>query len=120
LAANEPYPPALLATHSVAAEIRAALPDDQMVAPRFINLDYFINLVATVKYLILLSVGIIAALIWCYFQCSYSQKDEHETIAFGIECDLERFSFADECKRACLVVIAYCTILAAIFGASEW
>lgn len=70
------------------------------------------------EYLILLFMALVSAAVWAYFE--YAYKETGNDLELTIERDLERFSFADECKRACLVVIAYCTILAAIFGASEW
>jgi hypothetical protein len=70
-------------------------------------------------YLVLILIIVLAGLGWLYYEYIYPFPDENEKLAFGIECDLERFGFADECKRVFLVVIVFCVFLGAIFGASE-
>ena len=70
-------------------------------------------------YLILLIVALLAALAWYYYEYIYPIPDDDEAFSLDIDQQVERFSLADECKRACLVVIAFCVLMAALTGASS-
>lgn len=68
------------------------------------------------EYLVLLLICVIAALVWYYYEfvhpipgCDDADDDQEQ-----------RLLVADEAKRACWVIISFCTIIAAIMGASEW
>lgn len=70
-------------------------------------------------YLILLIVALLAALAWHYYEYVYPIPDDDEAFSLDIDQQVERFSLADECKRACYVVIAFCALMAALTGASS-
>lgn len=72
------------------------------------------------KYIILLIIGLIAGLGWYYYQYVYPVPTEKEVLNFELDNYDQKLLLADECKRFCVVAIAFCALLAAIFGAAEW
>ena len=72
------------------------------------------------KYTILLIVSLITALVWHYFKFVYPVPTKKEVLNFNFERSEHKLMIADEVKRVCYVVISFCALLAAIFGASEW
>lgn len=70
-------------------------------------------------YLTLLIVALLAALAWYYYEYIYPIPGDDEAFSLDIGQQLERFSLADECKRACAVVIVFCVLVAALMGASS-
>ena len=77
------------------------------------------------KYLVLLLISLIAALVWLYYEWVYPIPAELDDMAiddvdFDADSHAQRLMIADECKRACCVAISFCAIIAAIMGASEW
>ena len=70
-------------------------------------------------YLTLLIVALIAALAWYYYEYIYPIPSDDEAFSLDIDQQVDRFSLADECKRACYVVIAFCVLVAVLMGASS-
>ena len=68
------------------------------------------------KYLALLLICVIAALVWYYYAFVYPIPDCDD----ADDDQEQRLLVSDEAGRACGVVIASCAIIAAIMGASEW
>lgn len=70
-------------------------------------------------YAILLIVALLAALAWYYYEYVYPIPDDDEAFSLDIDQQVEKFSLADECKRACAVVIVFCVLASALMGASS-
>ena len=71
------------------------------------------------KYAILLTVSAFAGLAWIYYAWLYPVPGDEDL--FSVDFDShQRDLFAEECKRACVSVITFCALAAALFGAAEW
>ena len=71
------------------------------------------------EYLFLLIIALIAVLAWYYYEYVYPIPDDDEAFSLDIDQQVERFSLADECKRACVVIIVFCVLASALMGASS-
>lgn len=71
------------------------------------------------EYLFLLIIALIAGLAWYYYEYVYPIPDDDEAFALDIDQQVDRFSLADECKRACAVIIVFCMLASALMGASS-